>query len=79
MVRILMDLMKENTSFNWSSLCQVSFDTIKIPLTNSLILIFPDPYQPYVFFTDASKHSWFEVLIQERVTNIKDKNVKSFL
>ena len=42
------------------------------------ILIFPDPNQSDVLFTDASKHSWSRILIQERVKYINDRDVKSF-
>ena len=57
----------------------MSFDTIKIALTNHAILIFPDSEEPYVFFTDASKHSWSGYLWQERIMNINDKDLKSFI
>ena len=52
------DLMKKITPFKWSPLFQVTSDTIKITLTNSPILIFPDPNQPYVSLTYVTKHSW---------------------
>ena len=54
-------------------------DTIKATLTNSPIWILPDPSDPYIFFTDASRHSWLEVLTQEQITSVKDKDFKSFL
>ena len=57
----------------------MSFDTIRIILNISPILIFQDSKQPYVLITDASKHSWSGMLFQERVTNRDDSNVKSFL
>ena len=41
--------------------------------------MFPDPNEPYILFTDASKHSWFGVLTQECITTIKGKDTKSFL
>ena len=57
----------------------MSFDTIKIMLTNSPILILPDLtgflYAVHIDF----KTDWLGVLTQERVTNINDKDVKSFL
>ena len=58
---------------------QVIFDTIRIRLTHSPILIFPDPNEPFVHFTGTTKHSQSGVLKQERVKNINDKDVKSFL
>ena len=42
MIRTLTNLTKKNTLFNSGPLCQVSFDTIKITLSNSPILIFPN-------------------------------------
>ena len=65
-LRPLTDMTKKNTPFIWNPLYQVSFDAIKISLMNSPILIFPDPNQNYVLYTDASKHSWQEVLIQDK-------------
>ena len=76
MVRSLVDLMKKNAPVNCSLVCQVSFETIKIALTNSSIVIYPDPNKHHVLFTNASKHSWYRVLSQERVTSMKDRDMK---
>ena len=57
-MRHLTDLTMNNSPFIWSHLCEVSFDTIRIALTNSPILTFLDPNEEYVFYTDDSKHSW---------------------
>ena len=46
--------MRKYTPLNWSHLCQMSFDAIKITLPKSSILIFADPNQTYVLFTGAS-------------------------
>ena len=78
MVRPPTDLSKKNIALNWGPLCQVGFDTIKITLTKSPIFILPDPNEPYVLFTDSSKHSWSGVPTQERITNINGKDMKSF-
>ena len=40
-MRPLNELTRTNTLFVWSPWCQFSFDTIKIILTNSPILVFP--------------------------------------
>ena len=37
------------------------------------ILTYPDPSQPYVFFTDASKYAWACVLTQDKIHTIGDK------
>ena len=59
----LTELTKKNLTSSWSNLCQQSLDTIKAALTNGPILIFPDPNEPYVLFTDASRHRWSGVLV----------------
>ena len=46
---------------------------------NSQVLIFPDPNEPYVLFTDASKQRWSEVLSQEHITTMNGKNTPSCL
>ena len=48
----------------WNALYKVSFNTIKIALTNRPILIFPEYSEPYVLYADTSKHSWSGVLTQ---------------
>ena len=40
------------------------------------ILTYPDPSQPYVLFTDASKYAWACVLTQEKVHTTDDKEMK---
>ena len=57
----------------------MSFDTIKIALTNSPILILPDLNEPFLLFTYALKHSLLGVLTQERTTNINDLDIKVIL
>ena len=69
------DLTKKNIPFSLSSLCQVSFDTIKITLTNSPDLIFPHSTQKYIHFTEASKYSWSVVLMLARVAKISGKDI----
>ena len=78
-VKSLTELTKKYTTFEWSPLCQLSFNTIKAALTKSPILIFPDPNVPYILFTDASMHSWSGVLAQEWMLTMKGKDIKSFL
>ena len=47
-------------------------------LTNSPILMLPYPNEPYILFTDASKHSCSGVFTQKYITTIKGKDTKSF-
>ena len=77
-VKPLTEPTKKNMTFNWVPLCQQSLDTIKVALTISPILIFPDTNEPYVLFTDASKHSWSGILNQEYIKTMKDRNIKTF-
>ena len=59
-------LTKKNTSFVWTVACQTALDTIKHVITNSPVLIYPNPSREYHLFTDASKHTWSGVLTQQR-------------
>ena len=63
----------------WALCVKQALTQLKLTLTNIPILIFPNPNETYVIFTDASKHSWSRLPAQERITNINDKDVKSFL
>ena len=51
-VKSCTELTRQNTSFTWTPLCQLSLDTIKEALTNSPILIFTNPNQPHGLFID---------------------------
>ena len=55
------------------------FYTIEITLTNSPILIFPDPNWDYVLYTDASKHILAGVLNQEKVIQVNGKDTTLLL
>ena len=66
-MRPLTNLTKNTTPFICSPLCQVSFDTIKIVLTNIPILIVLDSNHDYVFYTDAPKLNWSRVQTQVNV------------
>ena len=57
-------LTKKNVSFVWTAACQTSLDVIKHGITNSPVLIYPDPNKQYHLFTDASNHTWSGVLTQ---------------
>ena len=48
-------------------------------LTNSLILIFPNPNESYVLYMDASKHNWAGVLTEQKLTKVNGESVISFL
>ena len=66
----------KNTAFEWTQICQESFDLLKTSLMTEPILTYPDPNLPYVLFMDASKYVWACVLTQEKTHMIKGKEVK---
>ena len=61
-------LTKKNIPFVWTAACQTALDTIKHAITNSPVLIYPDPNKEYHLFTDPSNHTWLGVLTQTRET-----------
>ena len=63
-------------SFEWTPICQGSFELLKTSLMTEPILTYPDPNLPYVLFTDASKYAWACVLTQEKTNLIEEKEVK---
>ena len=75
-VRPLNALTRKDTAFEWSDICQRSFDLLKAMVSEEPILVYPDPSKPYVLFTDASKYAWSCVLTQEYTHEIDDKTVK---
>ena len=67
-----LNIQGKKTRFNWSPLFQQRLNIVKAALTNSPILIFLYLNEPYVLFTDASKHIWSGVLTKECITTIID-------
>ena len=76
LARPLNALTQKNTVFNWTQICQESFELLKTSLMTEPILTYPDPNLPYVLFTDASKYAWACVLTQEKTHIIKEKEVQ---
>ena len=64
-------LTKENIPFVWTAACQTALDTITYAITNSPVLLYPDPNKQYHLYTDAPNHTWSGVLTQTRKT-LKD-------
>ena len=62
--RPLTCLTRHDTTFTWTEKCEKSFNNLRILLMQDPILKYPDPEQPYVLFTDASKIGWSGVLTQ---------------
>ena len=76
LARPLNALTRKDVSFEWTPICQGSFELLKTSLMTEPILTYPDPNLPYVLFTDASKYAWACVLTQEKTHKIEDKEVK---
>ena len=76
LARPLNALTRKDVSFEWTSVCQESFELLKTSLMTEPILTYPDPNLPYVLFTDASKYTWACVLTQEKTHQIEEKEVK---
>ena len=74
--RQLNALTRKNVSFEWTPICQESFELLKTSPMTEPILTYPDPNLPYVLFTDASKYAWACVLTQEKTHQIEEKEVK---
>ena len=69
-------LTRKDVPFEWTPICQESFELLKTSLMTELILMYPDPNCPYVLFTDASKYAWACVLTQEKIHQIEEKEIK---
>ena len=76
MPRPLNVLTRKDVPFEWTPICQESFELLKASLMTKPILTYPDPNHPYVLFTDASKYAWACVLTQEKTHQIEGKEVK---
>ena len=76
LARPLNMLTRKDVPFEWTSICQESFELLKTSLITELILMYPDPNYPYVLFNDASKYGWVCVLTQEKIHQIEGKEVK---
>ena len=76
LARPLYALSRKNVSFEWTPVCQESFELLKASLMTEPILTYPDPNLPYVLFTDASKYACTCVLTQEKTHQIEEKEVK---
>ena len=73
LARPLNALTWKDTTFEWTQICQKSFNLLKTSLMTEPILTYPDPNFPYVLFTDASKYAWACVLTQEKTSMIEGK------
>jgi transposase InsO family protein len=57
---------RKDLPFIWTEAEQSSFDQLKDAITSSAVLILPDPSQPYIIRTDASRVGIGAVLLQQQ-------------
>ena len=69
-------LTRKDFPFEWTPICQESFELLKTSLMTEPVLTYPDPNHPYVLFTDASKYAWACVLTQEKTHQVEGKEVR---
>ena len=68
MVSPITSLPKKKVPFVWTAACQTALDTMKHAISNSPVLVYPDPNKQYHLFTDAPSHTWSDVSTQTRET-----------
>jgi hypothetical protein len=61
----MIELLKNNTNFEWSEECEKSFQELKKRLTAALVLTLPDIKKDFVVYCDASRQGLSYVLMQE--------------
>ena len=76
LARPLNALTRKDVPFEWTPVCQESFELLKASPMTEPILTYPVPTLPYVLFTDASKYAWACVLTQEKTHQLEKKDVK---
>jgi hypothetical protein len=64
-VKPITSLLKNDTKFNWSSICNEAFEQLKVLLTIAPVLAQPDIEKPFDVYCDASGSGLGCVLIQE--------------
>ena len=72
--RPLTTLTKKDAKFEWTSVCQNSFELLKEALCGEPVLKYADTSKPYTLYTDASKYGWAGVLTQPHVMTVDGKS-----
>ena len=73
----LTKLTRKNQTYVWDAKCERSFMELKERLTSAPVLIIPDPSEPYVVYSDASKQGLGCVLMQQgRVVAYASRHLK---
>ena len=69
-------LTRKDVEFEWTPICQESFELLKASHMTEPILMYPDSNLPNVLFTDASKYAWACVLTQEKTHTFEEKETR---
>ena len=64
MAKSMTKLTGKDVPFEWSPECEESFASLKAMLTSTPVLALPEPGEPYVVYTDASRVGLGCVLMQ---------------
>ena len=72
--RPLTTLTKKDKKFEWTPVCQKSFDLLKETLCGEPVLKYADTSKPYTLYTDASKFDCAGVITQPHTTVIDGKS-----
>jgi hypothetical protein len=62
----MMKLLEKNKAFEWTAVCQASFEEVRKCLTSALVLVLLDLTKKFNIYCDASHRGLGCVLMQER-------------
>jgi hypothetical protein len=61
----MMELLEKDKQFEWTPICEASFQELKKRLTTALVLVMPDMEKPFSIYCDASGQGLVCVLVQD--------------
>jgi hypothetical protein len=64
-VKPMTELLKKNTKFKWTDVCEASFQELKKRLVTATVLILPNIRKDFQVYCDASRQGLGGVLMQE--------------
>ena len=71
------ELLKKDTKFKWTEVCEASFQELNKCLVTSPMLVLPDQRKDYEVYCDASRRGLGAVLMQEgRVVSYASRQLK---
>jgi hypothetical protein len=59
------ELLEKDKQFEWTPVCEASFQELKRPLTAALVLVMPDMEKPFSIYCEASGQGLGCVLMQD--------------